>query len=82
MISHMWKFCKLSCKYCNNSDQKSDENTEKPMIDIDESSEEGESALFTKTGPLKYYSCKKMFHFSKDFQNHKIFPSFIHLSVS
>ena len=65
MISHMWKFCKLSCKYCNNTEQKSDENTETPMINIDESSEEGESAMFKKTGPLKYYTCKKMFHYSK-----------------
>ena len=47
MISHMWKFCKLSCNYCNNTNQENDENTAKPLIDIDESSEEDK---FSNTG--------------------------------
>ena len=50
MISHMWKFCKLSCNYCNSTDQKNDENTENSMMNNDESSEE---YRFRNTGKLQ-----------------------------
>ena len=46
----MWKFCKLSCNYCNNTEQKNDEKVESSMINIDESSEEDE---FVNTGQLQ-----------------------------